>query len=179
MKQVKPKFPARMLALAAGLALSVGAFAQSTVKGSVKDASGEPIIGASVLINGTSNGTVTDLDGNFSLSVQPGQTLTISYIGYKKQQVTAQDNMVITMQDDAAQSLNEVVVIGYGVVKKKDLTGSVAALKPDGKNKGCCGQRLRTCSWVRWRCGYHQREWYAGRQVQHPHPWRLVPQRQQ
>lgn len=136
MKQVKPKFPARMLALAAGLALSVGAFAQSTVKGSVKDASGEPIIGASVLINGTSNGTVTDLDGNFSLSVQPGQTLTISYIGYKKQQVTAQDNMVITMQDDAAQSLNEVVVIGYGVVKKKDLTGSVAALKPDGKNKG-------------------------------------------
>ena len=82
MKQVKPKFPARMLALAAGLALSVGAFAQSTVKGSVKDASGEPIIGASVLINGTSNGTVTDLDGNFSLSVQPGQTLTISYIGY-------------------------------------------------------------------------------------------------
>ena len=117
MKQVKPKFPARMLALAAGLALSVGAFAQSTVKGSVKDASGEPIIGASVLINGTSNGTVTDLDGNFSLSVQPGQTLTISYIGYKKQQVTAQDNMVITMQDDAAQSLNEVVVIGYGVVK--------------------------------------------------------------
>lgn len=136
MKQVKPKFPARMLALAAGLALSVGAFAQSTVKGSVKDASGEPIIGASVLINGTSNGTVTDLDGNFSLSVQPGQTLTISYIGYKKQQVTAQDNMVITMQDDAAQSLNEVVVIGYGVVKKKDLTGSVAALKPDSKNKG-------------------------------------------
>ena len=136
MKQVKPKFPARMLALAAGLALSVGAFSQSTVKGSVKDASGEPIIGASVLINGTSNGTVTDLDGNFSLSVQPGQTLTISYIGYKKQQVTAQDNMVITMQDDAAQSLNEVVVIGYGVVKKKDLTGSVAALKPDSKNKG-------------------------------------------
>ena len=136
MKQVKPKFPARMLALAAGLALSVGAFAQNTVKGSVKDASGEPIIGASVLINGTSNGTMTDLDGNFSLSVQPGQTLTISYIGYKKQQVTAQDNMVITMQDDAAQSLNEVVVIGYGVVKKKDLTGSVAALKPDSKNKG-------------------------------------------
>ena len=60
-----------------------------------------------MLINGTSNGTVTDLDGNFSLSVQPGQTLTISYIGYKKQQVTAQDNMVITMQDDAAQSLND------------------------------------------------------------------------
>ena len=118
------------------LFLSVSAFAQSTIKGQVKDATGEPIIGASVLINGTSNGTVTDLDGNFSVNVQPGATLTISYIGFQKQQVAAANGMVITLQEDQAQQMNEVVVIGYGAVKKSDLTGSVTALKPDSKNKG-------------------------------------------
>ena len=119
-----------------GLFLSVSAFAQSTITGQVKDAAGEPIIGASVLINGTSNGTVTDLDGNFSVNVQPGATLTISYIGFQKQQVAATNGMVITLQEDQAQQMNEVVVIGYGAVKKSDLTGSVTALKPDSKNKG-------------------------------------------
>ena len=119
-----------------GLFLSVSAFAQSTITGQVKDATGEPVIGASVLINGTSNGTVTDLDGNFSISVQPGATLTISYIGFQKQQVAATNGMVITLKEDQAQQMNEVVVIGYGAVKKSDLTGSVTALKPDSKNKG-------------------------------------------
>ena len=119
-----------------GLFLSVSAFAQSTITGQVKDATGEPVIGASVLINGTSNGTVTDLDGNFSVNVQPGATLTISYIGFQKQQVAAANGMVITLQEDQAQQMNEVVVIGYGAVKKSDLTGSVTALKPDSKNKG-------------------------------------------
>ena len=71
MKQVKCKFPVKVMGLFAGLCLSVSAFAQSTtVTGQVKDASGEPVIGASVLINGTTNGTVTDLDGNFSVNVQ-------------------------------------------------------------------------------------------------------------
>ena len=136
MKQVKCKFPVRILTLLLGLFLSVSAFAQSTITGQVKDATGEPVIGASVLINGTSNGTVTDLDGNFSISVQPGATLTISYIGFQKQQVAAANGMVITLQEDQAQQMNEVVVIGYGAVKKSDLTGSVTALKPDSKNKG-------------------------------------------
>nr|WP_311150350.1 TonB-dependent receptor [uncultured Prevotella sp.] len=136
MKQVKCKFPVRILTLLLGLFLSVSAFAQSTITGQVKDATGEPVIGASVLINGTSNGTVTDLDGNFSVSVQPGATLTISYIGFQKQQVAAANGMVITLQEDQAQQMNEVVVIGYGAVKKSDLTGSVTALKPDSKNKG-------------------------------------------
>ena len=129
MKQVKCKFPVRMLTLLLGLFLSVSAFAQSTVTGQVKDAAGEPVIGASVLINGTSNGTVTDLDGNFSVNVQPGATLTISYIGYQKQQVAASNGMVVTLKEDVAQQMNEVVVIGYGAVKKSDLTGSVTALK--------------------------------------------------
>ena len=79
---------------------------------------------------------MTDLDGNFSISVQPGATLTISYIGFQKQQVAAANGMVITLQEDQAQQMNEVVVIGYGAVKKSDLTGSVTALKPDSKNKG-------------------------------------------
>ncbi|QUB61306.1 TonB-dependent receptor [Prevotella melaninogenica] len=136
MKQVKCKFPVRILTLLLGLFLSVSAFAQSTITGQVKDATGEPVIGASVLINGTSNGTVTDLDGNFSVNVQPGATLTISYIGFQKQQVAATNGMVITLQEDQAQQMNEVVVIGYGAVKKSDLTGSVTALKPDSKNKG-------------------------------------------
>ena len=136
MKQVKCKFPVRILTLLLGLFLSVSAFAQSTITGQVKDATGEPVIGASVLINGTSNGTVTDLDGNFSVNVQPGTTLTISYIGFQKQQVAATNGMVITLKEDQAQQMNEVVVIGYGAVKKSDLTGSVTALKPDSKNKG-------------------------------------------
>ena len=136
MKQVKCKFPVRMLTLFISLFLSVYSFAQSTITGHVKDAAGEPVIGASVLINGTSNGTVTDLDGNFTVNVQPGAPLTISYIGYQKQQVAAANGMVVILKDDQAQQMNEVVVIGYGAVKKSDLTGSVTALKPDSKNKG-------------------------------------------
>lgn len=125
-----------MLTLFITLFLSVYSFAQSTITGHVKDAAGEPVIGASVLINGTSNGTVTDLDGNFTVNVQPGAPLTISYIGYQKQQVAAANGMVVILKDDQAQQMNEVVVIGYGAVKKSDLTGSVTALKPDSKNKG-------------------------------------------
>ena len=136
MKQVKCKFPVRILTLILGLFLTVSAFAQSTITGQVKDAAGEPIIGASVLINGTSNGTMTDLDGNFSINAKPGATLTVSYIGFQKQQVAAANGMVITLKEDQAQQMNEVVVIGYGAVKKSDLTGSVTALKPDSKNKG-------------------------------------------
>ncbi len=139
MKQVKFKFPVRMMAVVLGLFLSVGAFAQQiAVNGHVKDATGEPIIGATVLVVGgsTTQGAVTDLDGNFTLDAPQGATLRVSYIGYTTQEVSAAANVVVTLQDDAEQSLNEVVVIGYGAVKKSDLTGSVTALKPDSKNKG-------------------------------------------
>lgn len=124
------------MTLMLGLILSIGAFAQSTIKGLVKDATGEPVISASVLITGTSNGVQTDLDGNFELNVKPGTSLTISYIGYVKQVVSAANGMVVTLQPDGAMQMQEVVVIGYGAVKKSDLTGSVLAMKPDGKNKG-------------------------------------------
>ena len=137
MKQVKIRIPMRVLTLLLGLFLSVGTFAQSnTVTGQVKDATGEPVIGATVRIDGQNGGAITDFDGNFTIDAPAGATLTISYIGYQDAKVTASPHMVVTLQEDAAQSLNEVVVIGYGAVKKSDLTGSVSALKPDSKNKG-------------------------------------------
>ena len=136
MKQVQITMPRRALTLACGLALSVTAFAQQViVKGHVKDSAGEPIIGAAVRVNGQSGGAVTDIDGNFSIKADKGATVTVSYVGYEQAQAQVSNNMVITLQEDN-QSLKEVVVIGYGVAKKSDLTGSVTALKPDSKNKG-------------------------------------------
>ncbi len=135
MKQVNIQVPLRMLGLILGLFLSVGAFAQIEVKGHVKDATGEPIIGATVRVDGTQTATITDFDGNFALQANQGENITVSYIGYQPQTVKAAPTVEIILQDDAAV-LNEVVVIGYGAVKKSDLTGSVTALKPDTKNKG-------------------------------------------
>ncbi len=137
MKQVKFKFPVRMLAIICGLILSVSAYAQQiTVQGNVKDATGEPIIGATIRVAGETGGVVSDIDGNFTISANHGATLQISYLGYQTKEVSASSNVVVTLEEDAAESLNEVVVIGYGAVKKSDLTGSVTALKPDSKNKG-------------------------------------------
>jgi iron complex outermembrane receptor protein len=124
-----------MLLLLLGLFLSVGAFAQIEVKGHVKDAQDEPIIGATVRVANTQIATVTDFDGNFVLRANPGADITVSYIGYQTATVKAASNVVVVLQDDAAL-LNEVVVIGYGVARKNDLTGSVTAIKPDEKNHG-------------------------------------------
>jgi len=136
MKQVRFTMPLRLLALICGLFLSVSAIAQQvTVNGQVKDATGEPVTGATVRVEGQAGGTITDIDGNFTITAQSGQTLEISFIGYETKKVSAAPNVVVTLEDDS-QSLNEVVVIGYGVAKKSDLTGSVTALKPDSKNKG-------------------------------------------
>ncbi len=136
MKQVNIKIPSRMLALFVGLFLTVGAFAQQiTVKGHVKDATGEAIIGATIKIAGTQQGTVSDFDGNFTLKADPGATLNISYIGYQPANVRAAANLVVTLQDDA-QVLQDVVVIGYGTVKKSDATGSVMSVEADQLNKG-------------------------------------------
>ena len=135
MKQVNIKMPLRMLVLMLGLFLSVGAFAQINVKGHVKDAQGEPIIGATVRVEGTQTATITDFDGNFTLKANAGADIVVSYIGYQNATAKAAPNVEIVLQDDQAL-LNEVVVIGYGQVKKSDLTGSVTALKPDSKNKG-------------------------------------------
>ena len=135
MKQVKIKLPLRALTLAGGLLLTVSSFAQTNaIKGHVKDASGEPVMGATITVNGKAVG-ITDMDGNFSVDAAPGTNLTFTYLGMTPQTVKASKEMSITLQDDS-KSLNEVVVIGYGVAKKSDLTGSVTAIKPDSKNKG-------------------------------------------
>ena len=136
MKQVNIRIPFRILTLVMGLFLSLGAYAQITVNGIVKDATGEPVIGASVRVVGTQQGTVTDFDGLFTLDGVPqGAKLLITSIGYEDHEVTAASDLVITLAE-STQMLQNLVVIGYGVVKKNDLTGSVTALKPDAKNKG-------------------------------------------
>ena len=135
MKQVKFKLPLRALTLASGLLLTASSFAQTNaIKGHVKDASGEPIMGATITVNGKAVG-ITDMDGNFTVDAAPGANITFTYLGMTPQTVKASKEMNITMSDDS-KSLNEVVVIGYGVAKKSDFTGSVTAIKPDSKNKG-------------------------------------------
>lgn len=136
MKQVNLRICRTILPLLLGLFLSVGVYAQNiTVKGHVKDALGG-VIGANVVEKGnTTNGTITDLDGNFTLTVPQGATLVVSFIGYKSQEVAAAPSVVVTLQDDA-ELLETVVVIGYGSVKKNDLTGSVTAIKADEINRG-------------------------------------------
>ncbi|MDO4195043.1 MAG: TonB-dependent receptor [Prevotellaceae bacterium] len=136
MKQVKFTLPLRMLAIVFGLILSASAFAQITVNGHVKDGTGEDIIGATVRVAGQDGGVVTDFDGNFTIQANQGATLTVAYIGYETATVTAAPQVEVTLHEESAQSLNEIVVIGYGVAKKSDLTGSVTAMKPDSKNKG-------------------------------------------
>ena len=135
MKQVKFKTSVRLMSLLLGLFLSVGAFAQNDVKGIVKDASGEPIIGATIRVVGQDGGAITDFDGNFTVKAAPGAKIQVSYIGYKTVELPVSANMVVTLQDDT-QLLSDVVVIGYGRAKKEDLTGSVTAIKPDEMSKG-------------------------------------------
>lgn len=136
MKQVNIRIPFRIMALMLGLFLSVGAFAQQiTVNGHVKDATGEAVIGATVRVLGQQGGTVTDFDGNFTLKADAKAQIQVTFVGYQTTTVAAQPKLVITLQDDS-QVLDNVVVIGYGVAKKNDLTGSVTAIKPDEKNKG-------------------------------------------
>lgn len=135
MKQVNFRIPLRILAVLMGLFLSIGASAQITVQGHVKDATGEPVIGATIRVVGTSTAAATDFDGNFVLTANNGAQLQVTSIGYQPQTVSAAPNVVITLLEDS-ELLDEVVVIGYGQVKKTDATGSVLSLKPDEMNHG-------------------------------------------
>ena len=110
-----------------GLMLCIVMYAQQAITGNVVDATGEPVIGATVMEKGTTNGTVTDFDGNFTLKVEAGKVLVFSYIGYQTQELPAADGMKVTMQDDAL-ALNEVVVTGYTTQRKADLTGAVSVV---------------------------------------------------
>ena len=125
---------------AMALLLSVmcfAAYAQKTVTGTVKDATGEPMIGVSILVDGTTIGGITDFDGNFTIKDVPEKAvLKITYIGFKDQKISVagKNSFNVTMEEDAA-SLDEVVVVGYGTMKKKDLTGAVANVKTEDLQK--------------------------------------------
>ena len=107
----------------------LGAMAQSIVKGTVSDESGEPVIGATVKVQGTNEGAITDFDGNFSVNAASNATLSVSYVGYVTQQVSVsgRSNIAIVLKEDNT-TLNDVVVIGYGTMKKSDISGSVASV---------------------------------------------------
>lgn len=135
-----PKFWSNRLTLIAiSLIMSLSAFAQVTVNGLVLDSGHEPIIGASVFVKGTQTGTATDIDGRFSIKVpSPTSTLVISYLGCLPAEVQANDPALATgiVLRENSEVLEEVLVIGYGSVKKSDATGSVTAIKPDESNMG-------------------------------------------
>ncbi|SEE27170.1 TonB-dependent receptor [Prevotella sp. lc2012] len=135
MKQVNIQIPLRMLSLLLGLFLSASAFAQIAVKGHVKDATGEPIIGATVRVDGTQTATISDFDGNFALTANQGANISVSYVGFVTATVKAAPNLVITLKEDQTV-LQDVVVIGYGTVRKSDATGSVMTVEADQLNKG-------------------------------------------
>lgn len=125
-----------LLLCAAGMLITAQAYGQAlTIKGVVKDKAGEPVIGANVLVKGTTNGTITDFDGNFVLNADKNDIIAISFIGYQTQELPASALMNVVLSDDS-QLLQDVVIIGYGTVKKDDLTGSVATVKADQINKG-------------------------------------------
>ena len=120
-----------LLLLAMGLMTVSTVYAQKqNVSGTVVDETGEPVIGASVVQKGTTNGSITDFDGNFRISAETGSTLVVSYLGYTSQEVKATDNMHIQLQPDSKQ-LEEVVVVGYGVQKKSVVTASIAKVSSD------------------------------------------------
>ncbi len=123
MEQLRKLFLSFVLLFASTLV-----YAQTEVKGTVTDASGETVIGATVMEKGTSNGTITDFDGNFVLRVKEGAMLVFSYIGYATQELPAQNGMQVTLKDNAKE-LAEVVVTGYTTQRKADLTGSVSVVQ--------------------------------------------------
>ena len=122
----------RLSLVAALLCFAVTSYAQQRVTGTVTDAKGEPVIGASVVVEGTTNGTTTGVDGSFSLNAPANAKLVVSFLGYKSRNVAVggQTNLAVRLDEDAAM-LDDVVVIGYGVVKKRDLTGAVSSVKSD------------------------------------------------
>ena len=113
----------------AGLFLSMGvALAQTQVNGTVTSADdGEPVIGASIRVEGTKTGTVTDINGNFQLSAPAGSTLVVSYLGMESQKVKASNNLSIALHSDS-RSLDEVIVTGYGTFKKSSFTGAASTM---------------------------------------------------
>ena len=128
----------KVLLIAMAMVLNLEVYAQTQVSGRVVDSNHEPVIGASVLVKGTTTGTATDFDGRFTVNADENSVLVISYVGCETREVPANSPELqsgLVMRENV-QNLDEVVVIGYGSVKKSDATGSVIAVKPDEFNKG-------------------------------------------
>lgn len=130
--RIKGKLPKLLMLLCMFLCSFTMAFAQKTVKGTVLDETGSSVIGANVLEKGTTNGTITDMDGNFTLKVKNDAVLVVSFIGYKDQTipVKGKTEFKITLKEDSGL-LDEVVVVGYGVQKKVNLTGAVSTVSAE------------------------------------------------
>ena len=126
----------RMVLVLMSLLVSTAAWAQANVTGTVVDQNDEPLMGATVIVKGTASGTSTDLDGNFTINAAQGKTLVVSYVGYTTKEVPVKGtNLKITLNEDAAL-LDEVVVIGYGTMTRKDLTGSISTVNSKDLNVG-------------------------------------------
>ena len=132
---MQTKFKTLRIALLLALTMIVGTLQAQTISGHVKDATGEDVIGASVLEQGTKNGTVTDFNGNFTLKLTGKKAIVVSYIGMKTQtvNVAGKTSVEVTLEDDET-TLQDVVVVGYGTVKKTDLTGSVSSVNTEQLN---------------------------------------------
>ena len=130
MRHLKELLTKRLvLILFSAVAVTIVTAQNMNVKGIVKDTSGEPVIGATVIQKGTSQGVITDFDGRFSLNAPSNSTLLISYIGFTTQEVSVKGkNLISVTLEPESQTLSEVVVVGYGTMRKSDLTGAVGSL---------------------------------------------------
>ena len=125
-----------IMLLAVFLLSSTLAFAQNRVTGTVTDRTGAPLPGVNVLEVGTTNGNITDIDGKYSINVEKGKTLQFSYIGFTTQEIVVDRNVIDVVLEEDAQALEEVVVIGYGSMQRKDVTSSITTVKADELNVG-------------------------------------------
>ena len=125
----------RLLMLTLLLMVTTVAWAQQRIGGTVRDGKGEALIGVSVKEAGTQNGTTTNLDGQFTLTVKQGARLEFSYIGFNSQTLPAQQGMRVVMEEDN-QQLEEVVVVGYGTMRRKDVTSSITTVQAKDLNRG-------------------------------------------
>ena len=138
------EFLMKLLLLCCFFGMSALASAQQKVSGTVVDSNGEPVIGASVVVKGTSTGAVTDIDGKFTFVAEPGKTIEVSYIGYKPVTFLASEKPAKIKLAEDSEMLDEVVAVGYGVMKKRDLTGAISTIGADKLKDRSFGNALQS-----------------------------------
>ena len=135
---------AQIVVFALLLLNSTLAFAQNQVNGIVTDKTGEPLIGVNVVEKGTTNGVITDFNGQFTLNVAQGKTLVFSYVGYTTQEITVKGSSLKIIMEEDSKTLDEVVVVGYGSMSRKDVTSSITTVKADKLNVGVYSDKAAT-----------------------------------